>query len=210
MEESHNRRGTTGLACLLRASLSADLTNLTTNSSIRKEKEHWGSIEKHNTRSNSAGDNQTTETRETSTPVDAAGTHELGEIRHHLSTDKKASRDSRQKIVVYGTWHGKNSRPFHSIEDVDTLKSYNINHRHPKSTAKLDKIPTSAGSNSWSNCWSLCTEETNHQTSQPMKIKHINNYLRQAKKFWYLPISSGRRNVLFVGEMLEEQVGKAD
>ena len=116
---------------------------MTTNSSIGKEKEQGRGIEKHYPRSNRDGDSQTVETRETSTPVGAAGTPELGEIRHHLPADEKTSGDSRRKIPVHGTRHGKNSRPFDSGEDVDVIKHYNTNHRHPESTSKLDRIPTS-------------------------------------------------------------------
>ena len=73
-----------------------------------------------------------------------AGTPELGQIIHHESIDENTSRAGRREISVYGSRHGKDNRPFHSREYVDAIKPYNINHRHPKSTAKLDGIPTSA------------------------------------------------------------------
>ena len=81
-----------------------------------------------------------------------AGTLDIGQIRHHLSIDEKTSGDGRRERLVYGSRHGKDSRPFHSREDVDDIKYYNINHRHPESTVKLDKIPTSTGRDSKSNC----------------------------------------------------------
>ena len=98
------------------------------NSSIRKEKEYRGSIEKHITRSNHARDSQTIETQETSTPMGVASTPELGEIRHHLPIDEKDSGDNIRKRPVHGTRHGNNSRPFHSGEDVDIIKHYNTDH----------------------------------------------------------------------------------
>ena len=107
----------------------------------------------------------------TSTPVGVAGNPKLGQIRHHLSADEKTSGDGRTEGPVYGSRHGKDIRPFHSREDVDTIKPYNINHRDPESTAKLDIIPTSAGHDNRSNCESMCTEMTNSLTSQPIKIR---------------------------------------
>ena len=99
------------------------------------------SIEKHCRRSNHAQNNQTVEAQATRTPVGLAGNPELGQIRHHLSIDEKDSRDNRRERLVYGSRHGNDSRPFHSREDVDTIKPYNVNHRHPENTTKLERIP---------------------------------------------------------------------
>ena len=93
------------------------------------------------------------------------GTPKLEQIKHHLPVDEKASGDSRREIPVYGSQHGKDSIPFHSREYVDAINPYNINHRHPESIAKLDRIPTSVGHDSRSNCGILCTETTNYLTS---------------------------------------------
>ena len=161
----HNERGTTILAYLLQASLSADLTDSTTNSSIRKHKEYWGSIKKHNTRSNHVGESQTVETRETSTLVDAASTPKLGKTRYHLPANENNTGNSRRKIPVHGTQHGKNSRPFHSGEYVNFIKHYNTDHRHPESTTKLDIISTSTSRYCGSNCWGMHIKKTNHMTA---------------------------------------------
>ena len=133
----------------------------------------------------------------------------LGKSRHHLPEYEKTTGDNRGKGPANGSWHGKNSGSFHTRENVDLIQSKYTNHRHTENFVELDRLPTSASNDSWSNCRSLCAEKTNNQTSQPMKTKHRNNHLRTGKEnFLYLPISSGWRNILFVGEMLEEQVGK--
>ena len=134
---------------------------------------------------------------------------QLGKSWHHMPTNDMTYRDYRREGPVYGSRHGENSCNLHFREDVDLIKSDYTHHWHLENIAKLDGFPTSPSSDSPSNCWILCTEKSDHQTSHPMKIKHRNNYLRQAEKFWYLPISSGQRYVLFVGEMLEEQVSKS-
>ena len=84
--------------------------------------------------------------------MDATGTLEPGEIRHHLPIDEKTTGNNKRKGPIHRTQHGKNSIPFHSGEDVDVIKHYNTDHRHPESTSKLDKIPTSTGHYSRSNC----------------------------------------------------------
>ena len=38
---------------------------------------------------------------------------------------------------------------------------------------------------------------------------HHNDYYDRQEDFLYLPVYSGRRNIFFMGEMLEEQVGKS-
>ena len=161
----------------------------------------------HNWRTNSAWNRQTVEARARSTLVGTTSHSKLRNSRDHLPVDETFAGDSRGKGPIYGSQHGKNSRTFHSRENVDIIKLDHTNHRHTKNITELVGFSTSAGSDSWSNCRSLHIENTNHQTSQPMKIKHKDDYSDGQRNFLYFPISSRRRNVLFVGEMLEEQVG---
>ena len=70
----HHRTSTSWLAHLLRTSISANSTNLRTNSSAGKKKRHRRSTEKHNTRSNCIGNSQTIEARKTITPMGTAST----------------------------------------------------------------------------------------------------------------------------------------
>ena len=100
----------------------------------------------------------------TSTPVGTTGNFKLRQTRYHLPANEMTYGDNRIKTPVFGSRHGKDSRPFHSRKDVDIVKPYNINNRHPKSIAKLERIPTSACHDSRSNCRSLCTETTNQPT----------------------------------------------
>ena len=54
-----------------------------------------------------------------------------------------------------------------------------------------------------SNSRSLCAEETNYSPAQPtsVAVSLCNLFFVLLIYFFYLPFSSGRRNVLFVGEM---------
>ena len=141
----------------------------------------------HNWRSNSAWNSQTTEARVRSTSVGATIHSKPRKNRHHLPAVEKNIGDSEGKGPAYGSWHGKNSGSFHTRENVDLIQFDYTNHRHTQNFAELDGFPTSTCSDSWSNCWSLCIENTNHQTSQPMKTKHKEWLLRRTKKFWVPP-----------------------
>ena len=114
--------------------------------------------------------------------------------------------DCRGEEPVYGSRHGENSWSLHLIEDVDLIKPDYSHHQHLENIARLDRFPTSPSSDSPSNCRILCTEKTNHHTSQPMKTKHIIMTTKTNRNFLYLPVSLRWRNILFMGEMLEEQV----
>ena len=98
----HHRRSTTRLAYLLWASLSVNSTNPTRNPSASEEKNHGGSTQKHNWRSNSARNSQAAEARATSTPVGVASNPKFRQIRHHLPANEMTLETTEEKDQFMG------------------------------------------------------------------------------------------------------------
>ena len=93
-------------------------------------------------------------------------------------------RDCRGEGSVYGSRHGENSRSLHFRKDVDPIKLDHTHHRHTQTIAELDRFPTPSSSDSPNNRRIMRIENTDHQTSHPIHLKHKNNdYLDRQGSF---------------------------
>ena len=129
----------------------------------------------------------------------STGPSQLRESRHHLATDETTHQCCRRAKQLVGSQHGEHRINSHVRKDVDPFKSHYLNDRHPESLTKLDRFSASPSHHSTSHCRSLRPEKTNHPVAQsPVRPSMIDSTEFQ---ILYLPVSSGRRNVLFVGEM---------
>ena len=127
------------------------------------------------------------------------GPSQFRESRHHLSSDEMTHQCCRRAKPIVGSQHGEYHRNSHVQKDVDPFKSHYLNNRYPEGIAKLDRLSASSCYHSSSYSRSLRPEETNHPSAQSIARASLNGSTRVC--FLYLPISSGRRNILFVGEM---------
>ena len=129
----------------------------------------------------------------------STGPSQLRESRHHLSIDETAHQCCRRAKPTVGSQHGKYSRNAHVQKDVDPFKSHYLNDRYPEGITELDRISASSCHHSSSYRRSLCPKETDYPFAQSTARASLTAFTRV--HFLYLPVSSGRINVLFVGEM---------
>ena len=119
-------------------------------------------------------------------------------------TDEMTHQCCRRAKQLVGSQHGEHRRNAHVRKDVNPFKSHYLNNRYPEGIAELEWLSASSCHHSTSHCRSLRPEETNHPSAQSTIRASLNGSTRV--HFLYLPISSGRRNVLFVGDMYKDQV----
>ena len=129
----------------------------------------------------------------------STGPSQLRESQHHLPTDEMTHQCCRRAKQLVGSQHGEHRRNAHVQKDVDPFKSHYPNNRYPEGIAELDRLSASPCHHSTNHCRSLRPEKTNHPVAQsPVRPSMIDSTEFQ---ILYLHVSSGRRNVLFVGEM---------
>ena len=134
-----------------------------------------------------------------SSSVGATGSSKPRKGQCHLPPDEMTHRRIRRAEPRFRPQCRENRRNPHFRKDVSPIKFNNINDRHPKSLTKLDGLSASPCHHSSGHRRSLRLEETNHPPAQSTAITFFNGSTEL--HFLYLLVSSGRRNVLFVGEM---------
>ena len=129
----------------------------------------------------------------------SASPSKLREGRQHLSIDETTPRCYRRTKPTVGSQHGAHCRKSHGQKDVDTIKSNYSNDRHPEIPADMDLFPASSGHHSSSHCRGMHPEETDYSYAQSTSRAKLKDSTKSS--FSYLHVSSGQRNLLFVGEM---------
>ena len=131
--------------------------------------------------------------------VGSASPSKLREGRQHLSADETTPRCCRRTKPTVGSQHGAHCRNAHGRKDVDTIKPNYSKDRHPESLADMDRFSASSGHHSSSHCRGMRPEEADYSSAQSTAGAKLKDSTKSS--FWYLPVSSRQRNLLFVGEM---------
>ena len=129
----------------------------------------------------------------------STGPSQFRESQNHLPIDEMTHQCCRTEKPIVGSQHGEYSRNAHVRKDVDPFKSHYLNNRYPEGIAELDLLSASSCHHSTNHCRILCPEKTNHPVAQSTARASMIDSTEFL--ILHLPVSSGRRNVLFVGEM---------